>query len=976
LRLEADGRQYQLLPKNKQKLMPILTQKHTTLQTFSSSEREGSQVNPYIWSAAIYLIQEKPTLRDFLGKAPRGNFSGAIAYTGVDLSGQPHPYAQVKLLIPEEMPCKDGSIPKYHSPSKHTGKDFDCFLTPGIEHCPELLEQMGITLPENKTFWQHIADHPEIPIILTEGAKKAMCGLSHGLVTIAIPGVWMALRNGQLTPLLEQFAHSDRRWYLAFDADLRENKQVAAAFSVLTNHLINNEGGTVFKVEWPLEQGKGMDDYVVGNGIEEFNRLLALAKEMEADPPPGLFPAPEESEFSYELANLFRHTLVFDSKSDEWMRYSATPNTQGIWTREDKKNIRSVATAIARTRSYKYRSSYIKGVCELLELDLIGGGFKSNFEGYLPCKNGLLNLETKELQKFAPGDRITWKLDVPYDPQACPGPILNWMLDRFGSRELVNLVGAFFSMVLMGHNLQKYLELVGPGATGKSTLIKLLIALVGARNVHTTALEKLSSRFEPANFKGKKLGVIMDADKFLQGTDTLKSLVAMETLPYERKFKDATSGFIPRCGIIVAANQIPQTTDHTSGLRRRRITLFMDKTVREQSQRELIEIHEDGTVTGEFAPYLPGLLNWVLEFTEQDRRNYLKDSDRYVPELYRHQVESLVSTNPIAAWVDECLYLSSEEERTQVGVARKVDGHYENESSWLFPNYKAYCESTGVKPVSQRRFTDALKDLFRNQLKHEGVYHRRDRDGSFFYGIKIRAPGDQNPSPVRVLLESHSIDTLSPPPDNPFSGDSRNGNVMGRDRCCDGSVMSQSLTGYGSDGFESQNSSFLQESEKQNSPIRGGISTKNHLISQDSSQSRSLTDRNPSQEDSNPSQGDNAHGSGTANATANTTANPSQPKVNPNKKRRFSPLSAASALTLENETTLRPGDRVMYIFYGCTDPIEHIYVGSCTEKKWIGRHWLVKPESYTPGMKGSRRDCILGSLANGHKKDGTFWKKD
>ena len=36
-----------------------------------------------------------------------------------------------------------------------------------------------------------MASHPEIPIILTEGEKKAACLLSLGFVAIALPGIWM-----------------------------------------------------------------------------------------------------------------------------------------------------------------------------------------------------------------------------------------------------------------------------------------------------------------------------------------------------------------------------------------------------------------------------------------------------------------------------------------------------------------------------------------------------------------------------------------------------------------------------------------------------------------------------------------------------------------------------------------------------------------------------------------------------------------
>nr|WP_225912738.1 DUF3854 domain-containing protein [Nostoc flagelliforme] len=40
------------------------------------------------------------------------------------------------------------------------------------------------------SFWEWVRQHPEIPIILCEGEKKAACLLSLGFVAVALPGIW------------------------------------------------------------------------------------------------------------------------------------------------------------------------------------------------------------------------------------------------------------------------------------------------------------------------------------------------------------------------------------------------------------------------------------------------------------------------------------------------------------------------------------------------------------------------------------------------------------------------------------------------------------------------------------------------------------------------------------------------------------------------------------------------------------------
>ena len=46
---------------------------------------------------------------------------------------------------------------------------------------------------------------------------------------------------------------------------------------------------------------------------------------------------------------------------------------------------------------------------------------------------------------------------------------------------------------------------------------------------------------------------------------------------------------------------------------------------------------------------------------------------------------------------------------------------YEQQDRWLYPHYRAWVDDTGGKPLSSRRFTGLLRDLFENQLRLDGV---------------------------------------------------------------------------------------------------------------------------------------------------------------------------------------------------------------------------------------------------------------
>ncbi|MCC5669717.1 DUF3854 domain-containing protein [Nostoc sp. CHAB 5784] len=54
-------------------------------------------------------------------------------------------------------------------------------------------------------FWAWVMAHPEIPVCLTEGEKKAACLLTLGFVAIALPGIW----NGRVSKEDLEYLHPD-----------------------------------------------------------------------------------------------------------------------------------------------------------------------------------------------------------------------------------------------------------------------------------------------------------------------------------------------------------------------------------------------------------------------------------------------------------------------------------------------------------------------------------------------------------------------------------------------------------------------------------------------------------------------------------------------------------------------------------------------------------------------------------------------
>lgn len=138
-------------------------------------------------------------------------------------------------------------------------------------------EAIYLAMPD-KNYWKGVIDNIDIPVIVTEGAKKAGVGLSLGYPTIALVGVWngQQAKGRELIDSLKIFAQPGREFIFAFDADLIVKMQVKAALEQLAQ-LTVSRGCPVKVAQWSLTEGKGLDDLYVLQGEEALHSVISNA---------------------------------------------------------------------------------------------------------------------------------------------------------------------------------------------------------------------------------------------------------------------------------------------------------------------------------------------------------------------------------------------------------------------------------------------------------------------------------------------------------------------------------------------------------------------------------------------------------------------------------------------------------------------------------------------------------------------------
>lgn len=136
-----------------------------------------------------------------------------------------------------------------------------------------------LEVPQCPKLWLEALANPAIPIIICEGAKKAGSLLSLGYVAIGLPGIFNGYRKQtqQLIPDLSQFAISGRDVYICFDRDLNAKtiQNVNLAIRKLGT-LFAKAGCSVKVISLPGPE-KGVDDFVVAQGRDAFDKLYCDA---------------------------------------------------------------------------------------------------------------------------------------------------------------------------------------------------------------------------------------------------------------------------------------------------------------------------------------------------------------------------------------------------------------------------------------------------------------------------------------------------------------------------------------------------------------------------------------------------------------------------------------------------------------------------------------------------------------------------
>jgi len=485
-----------------------------------------------------------------------------------------------------------------------------------------------------------------------------------------------------------------------------------------------------------------------------------------------------ENDIAEIIVSNYGDSFLFDSSLDEFFTYD---EDEGVWYLNDEQHIKrrivkTLDTFIQAGILPRYNSATVNSVFQLLKAKLlrsVRGGRSSIWQtnrGRVAFGNGVLDTKTLE---FKPGNdkelffQTKLAFEFSEDP-TCP-KFLTWLEWAVGVDKVV-IVQAFCRAVLTGYTTgEKFLHLIGAGGSGKSTLQQVLIALAGFSGTHTSDLETIeTNRFEAHSLIGKRLLLLTDEASFSKRLDTLKKLTsASDTLRAERKYGTQVINFKPELLVSIASNEHISSSDISSGLERRRLTIMMNNVVAPSNRRNLISVYPD-RVEGELAEELPNIAAWCLSMSFDQMRDTLANPVKYCPDLNATNIEALIFNNPIVAWLSECtLYAPNSQCPLGGGAFRPTIDEQErglyvkNANTEIYASYANFAKSNGYKAAAKPRFVDRLKETVNNVLKIQGIEPKFVNGKAVIKGLRIKpydtstdraASGDNRlPSPVEFV---------------------------------------------------------------------------------------------------------------------------------------------------------------------------------------------------------------------------------
>ena len=367
-----------------------------------------------------------------------------------------------------------------------------------------------------------------------------------------------------------------------------------------------------------------------------------------------------------------------------------------IWKPVPDKDLQREMAAIFIESEISYSQNGIKSAVDTMKLSLpLMGNTARNLIGF---SNGVFDTKAGE---FRPHRRDDWLLiasSVEFN-QAEEGETLashapsfwKWLSRSTGgnARKADRVLSALYMVMANRYDWQLFLEITGPGGSGKSVLAEICTMLAGKANTVSASMAALENPRERALVVGYSLIIMPDMSRYAGDGAGIKAITGGDKVAIDPKHKAPYSTRIPAV-ILAVNNNAMSFSDRSGGISRRRVIFNFAEVVPENDRDPMLA----EKIEAELAVIIRHLLT---RFADQG------EAKRLLFEQQKSE-EALAIKREGDSLVDFCGYLMASVQCDGLFVGNAAVIPF-SPRKYLYHAYIAYMQSNGLnKPVSLTRF--------------------------------------------------------------------------------------------------------------------------------------------------------------------------------------------------------------------------------------------------------------------------------
>lgn len=209
-------------------------------------------------------------------------------------------------------------------------------------------------------------------------------------------------------------------------------------------------------------------------------------------------------------------------------------------------------------------------------------------------RNGVYDLSTNQFRGHNKNDWLIASNDIVYyqakeeESFETHAPnFYKWLtrVTAHNENKKTNVLAALYMVLANRYDWQLFIEVTGPGGSGKSVFAEICMLLTGKQHTVNGTMESLEKARERAMLTGKSLIILPDQPKYMGAGTGLKAITGGDDVAIDPKHKPPYSTKI-KAVVLIINNEAMKFNERNGGISRRRVIFHFGEIIPE-GERDL-----------------------------------------------------------------------------------------------------------------------------------------------------------------------------------------------------------------------------------------------------------------------------------------------------------------------------------------------------------------------------------------------------